>query len=46
MKIEGVNFIECVVNLLIILDYPCPNKGSKENQFAPFRGGVNELIVK
>ena len=30
---------------MIILDYPYP-KGSKDNQFAPFRDGVNELINK
>ncbi len=33
-----------LIRKLIILDHPCP-KGSKDNQFAPFRVGVNELIV-
>ena len=33
------------VSKLIIPDYPNP-KGSRNNQFAPFRDGVNELIFK
>jgi hypothetical protein len=30
---------------LIFFDYPDP-KGSEENQFTPFRDGVNKLIFK
>jgi len=33
------------VRKLIILDHPRP-KGNKDDQFAPFREGVNELITK
>jgi hypothetical protein len=30
---------------LISFIYPCP-KGSEENQFAPFRAGVNKLVFR
>ena len=35
----------CVVHKLIISENPGP-KGSRDNQFAPFRAGVNELIFR
>jgi len=36
---------ELEVRKLIVPVYPSP-KGSRDNQFAPFRVGVNELIFR